>query len=471
MTRLPAPVSTARGLAGPLARHGVPWWAPCRPRAASQPSDGFWFARFCYFLGLLTVGQLTIRPAFGVTLSDLLFLASLLFALPALMLGRRYASVRLPRTMIFAVSVFTLAGLASSLGAHDPWGSVLTIVKVLYLTTVWFWLGTTLLRAPIHVAIASLCWASSAALDGVGAVCQLVWGDVIPDTAIAWGRMTGFTQHVNDLGGICSLALLPALAIALERDARPGWRLTGLTALCLGLVGLVLSGSVGGMAAAAASFFIWFVLAKPDARQAAGLCGLLVVIAVAAYLQSEWAGLSPLTRLIQVTGSATEETSTGWTRLRVYQESWSVIRTSPLLGVGLDSSSSTALVGDFVHNMFLGVWLQTGFLGFLGFCAMVYGVSAVGVRSARSGWLRGDKLPTATLCAQIGAVVLAFTSPILLQRYAWVPASLILATRAIQTSSGPEGAVGLRPPRFWRRAATAAAAPISQLPNGRTRQR
>jgi O-antigen ligase len=267
-------------------------------------------------------------------------------------------------------------------------------------------------------------------------VCQLLWGNVISNTTTAWGRMTGFTQHVNDLGGVCALAALPALAIALEKQLSTAARVLASVVMALGLAGLVLSGSVAGMAAASVSLVVWLVMSRPDKRQLLGLVSLGLVLTAAVYLQQEWVGLSPLARIVQVTGSATEETATAWSRIRVYEESWTVIRASPLVGVGLDSGSSTELVGDFVHNMFLAVWLQAGFFGLLGLCTMEFAIVSAGVRAAMNRTLPANRLSIALLGSQAGAIVLSMASPILQQRYAWVPAALILATRDVHRRLG-----------------------------------
>ena len=96
-----------------------------------------------------------------------------------------------------------------------PLTSVITLIKYLYLIAVWFWLGSVLLQTPTQVQTAIVLWTTSAALSGLGALLQLFGMGLFQERRPP-GRMTGFTEHVNDLGGLTSIALIPAIMIVVR---------------------------------------------------------------------------------------------------------------------------------------------------------------------------------------------------------------------------------------------------------------
>ena len=112
---------------------------------------------------------------------------------------------RLPKTFLVGVALFIFGGALSSIMSETPRVSLVILLKYLYLFVVWFWLGMVLLRTEKHILTAIFFWSFSAALNGLGAVAQVI-GIEIPGAETHWGRMTGFTGHVNDLGGVEGIA-------------------------------------------------------------------------------------------------------------------------------------------------------------------------------------------------------------------------------------------------------------------------
>ena len=74
-------------------------------------------ARFLYYGGLLSVGQLTIRPAFSVNLSDYLFFAALAVAFP-LLFSQRLGGGDLPRGVLCGSYLFCLGLLSKGNRDH-----------------------------------------------------------------------------------------------------------------------------------------------------------------------------------------------------------------------------------------------------------------------------------------------------------------------------------------------------------------
>ena len=77
--------------------------------------------RALYYLGTLLVSELALRPhapKLTITVSDWLFLGSLLAVVCALAVGHRPIQVRLPRLLLVGILLFTIGGLLSSVDAE-----------------------------------------------------------------------------------------------------------------------------------------------------------------------------------------------------------------------------------------------------------------------------------------------------------------------------------------------------------------
>jgi len=389
--------------------------------------------RFFYYLGSGTIGLLTIRPAAGFAVSDWLFFVS--FGLICLMMltGRFRYEYFVPRAITLGVLVFALGGLVSSAHALAPYGSLAVVFRLLYLTLVWFWLGTIVLENRRHLQTAVVAWVCSAAISSAGAIVQFAIGGAFLGGGYAWGRASGLTPATNNLAGLAATALVPAIAIAI--DARPkSVRLLGLGAVGLVVTGLLLSGSVGGLLAASASLVLWLALRGVTPKVVLFL-GALVA---AAFILMGTAGSSspnPVQRVLRVTSSQTQGGSEGsvYTRLDGYRLAWAHIRDDPLIGVGLDDASNVAVLeGHRAHNIFLNPWFSAGILGLVGIVLMIGGALTTGrlvLRSSR-GDVRGF---TAALFASLVAFILfAMGEPILFVRYGWFAVALLVAARAQQ---------------------------------------
>ena len=184
----------------------------------SVPDDAideeFAVPRRLYYGGVLMLGLLTLRVGGQVTFSDLLFLASFLFACAEFVILRRRVPMKLPFLLLIGVALFSLGGLLSTFESYQTLKSIAVVARLVFLTVFWFWLGTIVLRRRAHVTRAIGFWVVSAAICGSGAILQFLAGDIIPNTSFEGGRATGFTPHPNDLGGLTAIAFVPALMLA-----------------------------------------------------------------------------------------------------------------------------------------------------------------------------------------------------------------------------------------------------------------
>lgn len=418
---------------------GRPAWVAAYPvraaagavvRDTAAAAGGFQLPRLLYCLGLLSIAQLRFRVVSEFTVSDWLFLAAFVAACFEALVFRRPLPWRLPGAVLGGIVLFTIGGLTASIGAAAPVESVVEVAKFAYLTVVWFWLGTVLLREPGQVRLAVLCWLISAAVTGAAAIIQFAWGPVLPGLPPADTRMTGFADHMNDLGGLSAIALIPALALTVRggplRRQAPAYALS----LLIG-AGLVLSGSVGGLFAAAAGGLIWVAFSRLDARLVIWLFVVMAGVFVIYSVHQDARLLSPAERARRVLGPSDDPGATLWTRLETSRAAWQVIRVNPFAGAGLDRADRTTTTGDEVHNMLLNAWFVAGLTGLVGMVLVVVSVglqgrAAVVEARSREEWT----LALALLVAFIVFLGFAMGAPILYKRIGWVTAALILALRA-----------------------------------------
>jgi|tagenome__1003787_1003787.scaffolds.fasta_scaffold20988995_2 O-antigen ligase len=413
--------------------------APSRRFAVAQTSIEsrlLAVARTTYYLGAATIGLLTIRPALLFTLSDWLFLIALGITVLAILRRGDGVGVDLPPLLLAGAALFAIGGLVSSVHAVSPLGSAAIVVRMLYLTIPWFWLGTVLLRTPRQVRYAVTAWVVSAAISGAGALAQFFLGDVLPGSAgdvVAHGRATGFTDQYNQLGGLTAIAFAPALVIAARSRGRA--RLFTVPLVALIGAGVVLSGSVGGFLAAAVATAV-YLFASGRARGTLALVGALIVAAFLLFGSNGGSNsTSPFERLSKVTRSDEPRARGGtlYSRIDTYRAAWAHIREDPFEGVGLDAASSIDRIGFEVHNVVLLPWYTAGVLGFLGIWILIASLFSVGFRVVGRARSPDERLLALSLYASfIAFVVFAMSEPILFVRYGWAPVGFLLALRVQQ---------------------------------------
>jgi O-antigen ligase len=335
------------------------------------------------------------------------------------------------------------------------------IARLVFLTVFWFWLGTVVLRRQAHITRAIGFWVASAAIAGGGAILQLVAGDVIPGASIEGGRATGFAAHPNDLGALTAIAFVPALMLASRARASFVTRGWSYVSLLLIAAGLVLSGSIGGVIAAAVAVVIWLGLQRMSAHALLALATLTASLVALAALGAP----HPLDRLASVTSStslpsgATQLGSVDQ-RIGTYRVAIARIQENPFVGVGLDLKSVTRPFGveayeyD-VHNLVIGLWYKTGLLGLAGILLALLAILRSGWTAILESRSAGEsKVAIALMSSLVAFVVFAMTAPVLFSRFGWITAALVLALRSVQRESeAPEPAVH---PRKAPRTAAAA---------------
>jgi O-antigen/teichoic acid export membrane protein/O-antigen ligase len=404
--------------------------------------EGFDVPRRFYYGGVLLLGIVTLRVSGQVTFSDLLFLASFLFACAELVILRRRVPVKLPFLLLMGVALFSLGGLLSTFDSYQALKSIGVIGRLVLLTVFWLWLGTVILRRQEHITRAIGCWVLSAAFCGGGAIVQLLLGDVIPNASIDGGRATGFTGHPNDLGALTAIAFVPALMLASRPRIAAASRAWSYLLLLLVAAGLILSVSIGALIAAACAVFVWLVFQRPSIHSMLALATLTACVVALVALQSIRGAPDPLERFETATSTSSQagvvQVGSVHQRIGTYRVALERINEDPFVGVGLDLYSITRPFGveayeyD-VHNLVIGLWYKTGLIGLVG---MLLALLAI----VRSGWTaisesisNSERRVAVALGSSVVAfVVFAMTAPILFTRLGWISAALVLALRGIQ---------------------------------------
>ena len=431
-------------------------WSDAREQIKSVNLRG---ARIVYYVGLLLLALLTLRIGGQITFSDVLFLFSMMLACAELVILRRNVPLRIPLLLLLGMAIFTIGGLLSTFQSYAAFKSVAIVMRLIFLTLFWFWLGTVVLTRREHVRKAVVLWIGSAAVCGAGAILQVVAGDVIPNTTPIYGRSTGFTNQPNDLGGLAAIAFIPALMLASRRRLSGVQRTVSYVLLLFVAAGLLLSGSVGALIAAGAATFVWFCFQRSSTHSVLAFGAIIVSAAAILAIQVARGAPTPLDRLNKVTATSSTANGAGSldSRIATYRVAAKAIRRDPFIGVGLDLVSVTKPFGVVsyeydVHNLVIGTWYKAGLFGLIGMLLAVLAVLRTGWRAiVRSRSDEEQMAAVSLLSSFVAFVVFAMGAPVLFSRYGWISAALLLALRAVQasesrTAEAPERSMGLPRP-------------------------
>ena len=427
--------------------------------------------RLLFYLGSLTLTQASWRPAAGLTVSEIFFLLALGATGIAVLAGR--PSVRVPRSLIIGVAIFAFGGAISSIGAESTTSSVSQTLQGIYVMLLWVWTGATVLRTRSQILVALGCWTFSSALNGFAALLQVMDVSFLGG-GVEGSRATGLTDHPNDLGASCAIALIPALMLATTRLRGRGWRWGrqlrpvwwGLLALTA--IGVVLSASVGAMFAALIAILIWLLAPSVRAPGRLAVVGALA-ISLAALTLAGGAVTSPIKRVEEVTrNGVAPDSGSGPVRLKIVSRAWQGIESNPIVGKGLDSSGLSVnvinhgtIVPYQVHGGPVSVWYQAGIFGLVGVLIVVLTLLRAGWRTLSAGNETDMLIGLSILAAFIAFLTVALTTPFVLQQYGWFTGVMLIAWR-MRREGLPEtapGQAGRRVARPIRATAPPALAP------------
>lgn len=380
-------------------------------------------ARVMFYAGMATVPAIAVRPGAGISVSDLCFAASAVL----LLAGRRRRAVS--TTVAWQIAAWcTLAGaVLATVNADSPGGTLAVEARVLFILVIWLWTARAVLDSDEAVHTAVRAFAVGAAASGAVAVAEVLRPSLFPSMRYQYGRAVALTYHSVDAGAILALACVFGAGMLLYRREQ---RLVTAALLLVSGVGLVLTGSVSGMLAAVLGGAV--VVGRRGLRMrtlgavalALGAVYLGALIAQARY-EGTFTGISPTARVRSVLGIGPHASRTVSERNKSITAGLSEIRRSPVVGHGLDESSTVVYDALPPHNLFVLAWYGGGLLFLVGIAL------AVGA-AVWTGWRRAKDDPTREILfgGTIAMVVFAMTGPIVFHRHVWLPLVLLIAHTA-----------------------------------------
>jgi O-antigen ligase len=414
--------------------------APDGTQRESHDGAAHWLA--C--AGLATVGYTGIRSGV-VTLSDFFFSASTMVIIINLLSGarRRLATREVRATspsLLIGLAILTLGGLlATLLRSIDPFGSGLSLLRIWYITVIWFWT----IRS-VSTSLASFKRLLLAAI--VGAVVHAgigVYQDVSGANAVypTWGRSRGYSDHFGDLASSVG-SLLPVLAVWPTQGKGRNIELLRWFAILVMLGGI---GSTGSMSITGASILGVLVAvllprmlgARRTNKRRLGVPLVAGAVAVAVISMGA-VQLSVLERFGELGMSDSQVSWSAGSRVNMTKVAIDGAAASPLVGVGLDersggaankydNSTSTPKEQN-IHNLYLRLLFEAGILGAAGLLLILFVITRQGLQLVR--YLRESSLawiPAGLMGALVAICSAALFGPALYTRIMWLPMAFLSA--------------------------------------------
>ena len=260
-----------------------------------------------------------------------------------------------------------------------------------------------------EVRLLADCWLASATVN-----CLLGISDIAGLTSVsqhilgysdASGRVAGLTAQPNHL----AVATVLALPVALTWLVRPRRRVIGGVLLVILLVGVDVSGSRGGLVAAALAMVTTVVFVRRLHRVGRGIL-LLLPLVVALFLE-----LATSLTATSV-GGRTDVAASDAERYNLRTQALKDVLHSPVHGIGFDHLFEA-------HEVHLQVLAAGGLIAFAGFLLYAVGVARRAPLAMRTDPLLGPALAASLLTW----FALQFVENQIADRYLYVPVALLLA--------------------------------------------
>jgi O-antigen ligase len=395
------------------------------------------------WLGMATLGLNTIRVG-SLPLSDWLFFVCGAVIVGKLLLGdnRGLAPAR-ARGSAQLVKIGTIllltAGVLATFGSWGPTTSLLIVIRLGYLTVVWFWILQAIVptRRALTVLLSgwrfgALVMASLATLGQLGFVHI---GRENPE-----GRQMVFFGHPNDLAGYLLVAG-PLLILALpEHPQWSGARRTLVRFASVGLLAYAITttGSITALFSVSVGAITVYALPVlfPSARRTrrrvhpvAVMAGCLVaLVGIVLITTSDLPVVKRIERLHHgdsgVEGSVHAREQTNDVVIHSFDQRL-------IFGVGLDNESVFAAAGQGAiqvgaHNMYLKVLYEAGLPGLIGLLTIqlaTFRAAFMLLRNTADTELYPIVLALTASALSVG--IFAMFQPTLFHRFFWLPIALI----------------------------------------------
>lgn len=422
-----------------------PWGpAPVLPRPGRRaPRRTVGLALALGWLGMATLGLNVVRIG-GFALSDGIFFVLGTVLVVKLLLGDdgdlAPARARGPSQLVMGGSIILLtAGVLATFGSWGPTASLLIVVRLGYLTLVWFWMlqAITSSRRALDVLLSG--WrAGVVVVASLASLGQL--GIVHLGHENAEGRQMVFYGHPNDLAGYLLVAA-PLVVLSLPR--KPGQSALHRGVVWVALVALLgyaitTTGSITGLLGATVGTLAVYAIPAlfPVGRQqrrskhpltilAGAMVALLGIVLVAR------SNLPVVERIQRLDSGDKGVESSVSSREQTNQVIIDSFDKRLVFGVGLDQGSVFAAAGEDAiqvgaHNMYLKVLYECGLPGLIGLLVILgatFRAAVLLLRNTRSSALY--PVVVALTASTLSACVFATFQPTLFHRFFWLPIALL----------------------------------------------
>ena len=384
-------------------------------------------------VGLTLMGFNSIRVGFA-PIADLVFFG-LGGVLWLLMLTDRSARLAPPdfrrssARLLVAIIVLLSLATVSSFRSWYPGSSMSVVLRLAYLTVLWFWMLRCLSVDRRAIAMLMRAWRWGV-LISCGAAIAANAGIVVLGSTNAENRQSAWFFHPNDLAGFIAVAI-PLFLLDAPRSAAAGKRTAGLRWLAtLGIAVFALSttGSMSALLSAAVGVSAAGITLAITRQRAAVIhplkvmaVGVIAVIGLTVLFSSDVPVVERLTRYeegdSQVAGSVGER---GALNERVVHQLDDLL----VLGHGLNPEAQADLrgMGSGIHNLYVKLLYEAGLIAALALIAMLVIMLQQGWRlliNMRSTDVHLDVV--AVFGCAVTAMTFALFQPISTQRYFWVP--------------------------------------------------
>ncbi|MCC6316285.1 MAG: O-antigen ligase family protein [Gemmatimonadaceae bacterium] len=196
----------------------------------------------------------------------------------------------------------------------------------------------------------------------------------------------GLTYDANETAALFTLTIPWAIYLVLTEKGWP--RYVALLALPICALGILKTGSRGGLLSVGALVPFLLVLAPPKRR-----APFILFVVAGAIVTALSMGDQAVYRLRKAFDTTEYNYTTRDGRIEIWKRGLGYVKGSPILGVGMDGFQYKELeskqnIGFGVrqaaaHNMYLQVAAELGLIGFSGFMTMLIGGQIVGIRARK----------------------------------------------------------------------------------------
>lgn len=390
-------------------------------------------AKLFFYLGLVTIGQLTFRILPTVTISDLFFIIALCIMAFINIKSQRLslAFIKTGGFLYLGIFLYSLSALLTAFFSENELDNITQIIKLLFSSLGLIYITFNIIKSEKDIIFSILCLGLSGAINGMGALSQaIISPDIIPNTEAYYQRMTGFTQHVNDLNSMESVLIYILLSLVILKKKID--KLLPLILLAFSFLGIVLSGSTSGLLGLAVAMLLWLLTQKASLSKILGITTILLSSFLLISLQSLLTDSSFQDQIDRVFAGGDSYESTSASRFDTYKYASKSILTNIFIGKGISSGGSKTEDGLAVHNILINAWYETGILGFLGMGLIITSIYIISYKALKKASYKKIKILLLGIHGSIIVfIVYSMTAPVLVQRHLWIIVAIALSASAI----------------------------------------